>query len=223
LVKAYAQTPELQQIANLVIIVRGMEDPLHEHANAQAEESTILDEIVRLSTIHNLWGKISAFSLDGQDELAAGYRYLALHGSVFTLTALYEPFGLAPLEAIVAGLPGVVTKNGGPSESLYDAQSGREYGVLIDPADPQDISRGLLLVLSEPKKWHYYHDSGIQRVHDHYTWRQTAQGYLAELENILARREAYSHRHGIPIPRYFQYPTPENEINLDNLAHIYFG
>ncbi|MCL7454734.1 MAG: glycosyltransferase, partial [Anaerolineae bacterium] len=67
-----------------------------------------------------LWGKVSAFSLNSQQELASAYRYLSKRRSVFALTALYEPFGLAPLEAMAAGLPAIVTQNGGPSESLYE-------------------------------------------------------------------------------------------------------
>ncbi len=43
--------------------------------------------------------------------------------------ALYEPFGLAP-RLPSCGLPLVVTRNGGPSESLSDG--GTDFGVLVD-------------------------------------------------------------------------------------------
>jgi sucrose-phosphate synthase len=223
LVQAYAQSQDLQRTANLVMVVRGLEDALHDRGTARGEERAILDEIVGLMDAHALWGKISAISLSGQDELAACYRYLAQRGSVFALTALYEPFGLAPLEAIAAGLPGVITKNGGPSESLFDASSGEEYGVLVDPSDPQDIARGLLKVLANPQKWRSYHDAGIQRVYDRYTWRRTAEGYLRELERILALRAAEAERPRLPIPGYFTHPEAENDIGLKDLAQVYFS
>ena len=118
LVEAFAQSGELHERANLAIVVRGMEDPLREHGKLTSSEGAILDEAIGIVEENNLWGKITAFSLNSQQALAAGYRYLAQRQSIFCLTALYEPFGLAPLEAMAAGLPAVVTKNGGPSESL---------------------------------------------------------------------------------------------------------
>ncbi len=223
LVQAYAQSQELQRTANLVMVVRGLEDPLRYRGAARDEERAILDEIVYLMDAHALWGKISAISLSGQEELAACYRYLAQRGSVFSLTALYEPFGLAPLEAIVAGLPGVVTKNGGPSESLFDAGSGEDYGVLVDPSDPQDIACGLLKVLADPQKWQSYHDAGIQRVYDRYTWRRTAEGYLREVERIITLRAAEAERPKLTIPEYFTHPDVKNNIGVNDLAQVYFS
>ncbi|MDP0881292.1 glycosyltransferase, partial [Klebsiella variicola] len=58
--------------------------------------------------------------------------------------------GLAPLEAMACGLPAVVTKNGGPSESLKD--SNNEYGVLVDPTDVDDIKDGLLSLLGPERR-----------------------------------------------------------------------
>ena len=214
LVLAYAGSPELQAVANLGIVVRGMVDPLRDYSQARGEERAILEEIAGIVDKHDLWGKVSAFSLSGQDELAAAYRYLSRRRSVFCLTALYEPFGLAPLEAIAAGLPGVVTANGGPSESLYDAATQTEYGVLVDPAEPADIARGLLKAVVDPLRWQSYHDAGIRRVHDKYTWQRTAEGYEGAIQRILSRYE--------PIPRYFSQPD-RYSLPVDELARIYFG
>ena len=212
LVEAFAYSQRLQRQANLAIIVRGMADPLREHSQLTAGESAILDDVVGKIEKHGLWGKITAFPLNSQTELAAGYRYLAQRRSVFALTALYEPFGLAPLEAMAAGLPAVVTKNGGPSESLFDAATGTTYGALVDPVCPKDIARGLLEVTGDSQRWRTYHDAGIQRVHDTYTWQRTAEGYLSVIESILARRE--------PIPAYFRNPTV-GDISTALLASLY--
>ena len=212
LVEAFAHSQRLQNQANLGIIVRGMDDPLRKHSQITPTERAVLDQCVNIVDQYDLWGKITAFPLNSQAELAAGYRYLAERHSVFALTALYEPFGLAPLEAMAAGLPAVVTKNGGPSESLFDAATGTAYGVLVDPVDAQDIARGLLEVVGDANQWQYYHDAGIRRVHDAYTWQRTAAGYLSVIEQILDRLE--------PIPAYFRDPGA-GDISADLLASAY--
>ena len=104
---------------------------------------------------------------------------------MFALTALYEPFGLAPLEAAAAGLAVVATRNGGPSESLIDEDG--EYGVLVDPADPHDIAAGLERALGD--EWGKLAAAGRQRVHDRYTWDRTAEGYLAAVERAVQPTE----------------------------------
>ena len=48
-------------------------------------------------------GLVSMFALRSQGQLAAAYRFFSSQRSVFALTADYEPFGLAPLEAMAAG------------------------------------------------------------------------------------------------------------------------
>ena len=148
--------------------------------------------------------------------MAACYRYLAQHRQgIFCLTASYEPFGLAPLEAMAAGLPAVVTKNGGPSESLQD-EDGR-YGILVDPHDPSDIAAGLVLLTRDEAAWKAMQQAGMQRVADRYTWQQTAQGYLRVIRGIL---DADGDRL-YPIPSYFQTPA-HDDIDPAWLGELYY-
>ncbi len=217
LVKAFAESTELQEAANLAIAIRGLEDPLRHYDDLSGEEKPIMDEIINLINKHNLWGKTTAFPLNGQDELAAAYRQLAIKHSVFALTALYEPFGLAPLEAMSCGLPAVVTKNGGPSESMIEGD--RQFGVLVDPSDPMDVARGLLEAVSSVEKWAELQDAGIERVISKYTWDRTAEGYLRVLEEV---QESESLSRESVIPAWFTDPSPENEIPLETLSNLYF-
>jgi sucrose-phosphate synthase len=219
LVRAFAQSQELQQLANLAIVVRGLDNPLQQRDQLRGEEREILDEIGRLLDAHALWHTVTSFPLNSQPELAAAYRLAARRHSVFALTATYEPFGLAPLEAMSCGLPAVVTRNGGPAESLYDRQSKTEYGVLIDPTVPDEIARGLRKVLAPKESWRYYHQAGIDRVVSRYTWARTAAGYLA----VLAEERADPSIQGaLTIPAYFTRPTPENRIDISVLTQLYF-
>jgi len=221
LVRAFARSDALQEQANLVFITGALDDPLREDGEASSDERQVLAEIRQVVDQNDLWGKISAFGLQGQPALAACYRFLAARGSVFALTAHYEPFGLAPLEAAAAGLPVVVTQNGGPSESLREGET--EYGVLVDPADPEDIARGLERLLGDAATWEAFAQRGRQRVLDRYTWERTAQNYLAVIKGIVAAPEARRPEKLLPIHPYFHDARPENDVTLDELKALYFA
>jgi sucrose-phosphate synthase len=217
LVEAFASS-ELQTAANLAIVVRGLDDPLNAYGTLSEGERRIMDRIRARMDEVGLWGKVTAFPLNSQLELAAAYRVLAGRGSVFALTALYEPFGLAPLEAMSCGLPAVVTQNGGPSESLREGE--REFGVLVDPADPEDIARGLVRALGPGEAWARLQAAGRERVLSRYTWERTAEGYLRVLDEIVSKPPDQER---VPIPPFFTTPAPENDVPLAELAGLYFG
>lgn len=215
LVRAFAKSAELRSHANLAIVVRGLDDPLHDYGSLSENERAIMDQITTLMDEADLWGCVTGFPLNSQAELAAAYRVLALRRSVFALTALYEPFGLAPLEAMSCGLPAVVTENGGPSESMLEGA--REFGVLVDPTDPQDIASGLLRVVGSESSWKVFQGAGIERVQARYTWDRTAEGYLDVLRAIQSEAIGTS---AIAIPEYFIHPDQAN-IPLAWLKELY--
>ncbi|BAY23183.1 group 1 glycosyl transferase [Calothrix sp. NIES-2100] len=222
LVQAFAMSPTLQERANLMLITGGLDDPLREEASDSIAEE-VLAPIREVIKENDLWGKVSAFGLSdqSQESLAAAYRFMVKHRSVFALTALYEPFGLAPLEAAVAGLPVVATKNGGPSESFQ--QGNKEYGVLVDPEDPADIARGLERLLCDAQEWEYFAQAGQQRVLKKYTWESTAENYLTLLEQILSSSETRPRAELLPIHPYFLNPQSQTDVSLEELGELYFG
>jgi sucrose-phosphate synthase len=222
LVQAFAISPTLQERANLMLLTGGLDDPLREEASDSIAEE-VLAPIREVIKENDLWGKISAFGLSdqSQESLAAAYRFMVKRRSVFALTALYEPFGLAPLEAAVAGLPVVATKNGGPSESLR--QGNKEYGILVDPEDPADIARGLERVLCDAQEWDYFAQAGQQRVLKTYSWESTAENYLTLLEQILSLPETRPHAELLPIHPYFRNPESQTDVSLEELSDLYFG
>jgi sucrose-phosphate synthase len=222
-VQAFAISQTLQERVNLVLLTGGLDDPLREEANDDLAEQAVLAPIRQVVEENDLWGKISAFGLSdtGQESLAAAYRFMAKRGSVFALTALYEPFGLAPLEAAAAGLPVVATQNGGPSESLGEGD--REYGVLVDPADPADIAKGLERLVCDQKEWEHFAQAGRERVLSSYTWETTAENYLSAIEQMLSSPEGRRPPELLQIHPYFRNPQPETDISLEELSRIYFG
>jgi sucrose-phosphate synthase len=215
LVLAFAHSAELQAAANLLLVVHGLEDLRH-GMGLLPEEQPIMDGIVATCEAANLWGMVAGCSLENQNELAAAYRHLAKRRSVFAMPALYEPFGLAPLEAIAAGLPACVTRFGGPSESLRDKNTNTEYGVLVDAADPRAIAEGLLRLVGPNNHWQQFRDVGRHHVLTRYSWEATARSYLEVLEDVA--KPAHQHSGLLPIPTYFTAPGPDTDIGIEVLG-----
>jgi sucrose-phosphate synthase len=201
-VRAYAKSKELQEMANLVIFVRGLKNGFEDINKLSEKEKKIIGEIKRIVEDHNLYGKVSLFDVPGQEELASAYRYFVRKKSVFVLSAFYEPFGLAPIEAAAVGLAVVATKNGGPMESFDKGK----YGVLIDPFDIKDIEKGILDGL---KNFDKYSELGKKRVLENYTWRITAERYLKNIEEYL--KNPIKKKDYLKIPGYFF--NEKNEID----------
>jgi len=216
LVRAFSRSEHLRAAANLAVVVRGLDDPLHEFDKLGEDERAIMAQIAAYIDDEGLWGVVTGFPLNSQLELAAAYRVLANRRSVFALTARYEPFGLAPLEAMSCGLPVVVTKKGGPTESLVEGD--REFGILVDPEDPYDIAEGLLRILRSAETWEEFRDSGRERVIARYTWARTAEGYEQVLREISADDDPIP---AVDIPTYFTHH--EVGFSLETLSDVYFG
>jgi sucrose-phosphate synthase len=234
LVEAFADSPTLREAANLVILTGSLENPLEDYSAAKDDERAVLDPLMEIIDRAGMRGEVSMFALRGQRALAAAYRHLAHRRSVFALTALYEPFGLAPLEAMAAGLPAVVTKFGGPSESMREGDE--EYGILVDPTDPEDVGAGLHALTSNPEVWERYARAGYGRVLARYTWERTAEGYLKAISGEM--RDAVEVREGdapdpalangsrspgrLPIPSYFTDPASGEGVSLEALDELYY-
>jgi len=188
LVQAWTENQNLRASANLMIIIRGTENPLREWKSTFSGEARIIfSELVQLIEQHNLHDCIAGIELINQNELANCYRYLANNmQGIFALTALFEPFGLAPLEAMACGLPTVVTKNGGPSESLV--KNGMKLSMLIDPQNPKDIANAILSLLDK-RYWNKMRVDGLAYVNEKYNWRQTANCYHNEFLSILENKQ----------------------------------
>ena len=173
-VKAYAENAALRERAALVLCVRGLDDPDKDIANLGGAEQIVLREILDVIDAAGMRERVYFLNIGSQLELAATYRYFARRGSVFALTSFYEPFGLAPIEAAATGLAPVATNNGGPTEIFADGS-----GVLVDPFSAEEIADGLLDGLSRHAA---LSKAAIKRVQETYTWRQTAEGYLAVID-----------------------------------------
>lgn len=198
-VEAFAKNALLRSRANLLLLLPGGPDALRcpEEAFRQGSvEYTIASQLQILSKTHGLQGQVVVAGLENtQQQLAAMFRFVSGNNrrGVLASVSLFEPFGLLPLEAAYAGLPVVVGDRGGVVESLRQKLpdgSFQECAVFVNPFDADDISRGLVRMISSAGVWERCRDAGRRRVERFYTWPSAAKRYIDIVQSVLL------HEHG---------------------------
>lgn len=130
----------------------------------------LLDEIEELG----LDGKLILTGFVDEEFLPALYS-----GSEgFVCVSLYEGFGLPFLEAMACGAPVIASNTSSIPEVVGDA------GLLVDPLDPDDISRGMERVASSAKLRDELREKGLKRA-SRYTWDRVAEQVLELYEEVL--------------------------------------
>ncbi len=104
-----------------------------------------------------------------ETELAAHYAA----ASLYVHTGRAESFGLAVLEACMAGRPVVAVAEGGPCEILKDG----ETGFLVKP-EPAELAAKINYLLSHPDCAHRMGQAGAVWVTSRYTWQQGAEDFF---------------------------------------------
>jgi glycosyltransferase involved in cell wall biosynthesis len=103
--------------------------------------------------------------------------YLYAGAKLLTLPALYEGFGLPPLEAMACGVPVVVSGVSSLPEVVGDA------GRLVDPNSVESIAEGLLDVLMNSNlRWQMI-EKGLERAKQ-FTWENTARKTLEVFKSL---------------------------------------
>ncbi|MGM0567838.1 MAG: PfkB family carbohydrate kinase [Elusimicrobiota bacterium] len=219
IIKAYGESETLQEKSNLVIVTKGYQNPLADYKKLpKTSEKKVLLDLISLIDQYSLRGKVSMISIEKQQNLAHMYRLFAKRQSVFCLAALYEPFGLAPLEAIASGLPVVVTKFGGPAESLREGD--QEFGLLVDPTNTDELAGALYSLINSKPAWESFVERGYRRILDKYTWSKTAFSYIENINEVLGKKKEIS-IFDIPINPYFISPDEELKPGVQVLEDLY--
>ena len=92
--------------------------------------------------------------------------------SVLVHPALYEGFGLTPLEAMTCGTPVIVSNVSSLPEVVGDA------GLLVAPEDVEHMAVSMWRVLKNPEKQQELREKGLQRAKN-FSWARTAKQTLA--------------------------------------------
>jgi len=184
LVEAYGQSPELQQLANLVIIAGNRDDIADMDAGAQ----DVLTGILMAIDQFDLYGKVAFPKHHRSDEVPGLYRLAALSKGIFINPALTEPFGLTLIEAAACGVPIVATEDGGPIDIIGNCKN----GLLVDPLDREAIADSLCEILQDEKRWQQYADSGLSGVRRHYSWQAHVEKYLDVIQPLVEQTQSVS-------------------------------
>jgi hypothetical protein len=75
----------------------------------------------------------------------------------------------------------------------------------------------LLRLLRSETEWQRIQQAGLARVHEKYTWEQTAQGYEQVFQDIIRENGNSAEARALPIAKYFFDPSEENRDLISSL------
>ncbi len=97
---------------------------------------------------------------------AAQLEALFLSANLFVLPSLYEPFGIAPIEAMLYGLPALVTDAWALRETVQPGINGD----LVAKGSVDDLAGRLIALLSDPARLAVMGRKGRELALANYTW-----------------------------------------------------
>ena len=103
---------------------------------------------------------------------------------VAVLPSLWEPFGLAALEAMAVGTPVIATRTGGLPEFIDHGRNGQ----LVPPGDAEALAEALGILLANPEKARAMGLAGQETVEGGFTARHLAQAYEAIYDRLVESR-----------------------------------
>ena len=114
---------------------------------------------------------------------AAKLLELLNKGTLFVLPSLYEPFGVAALEAMLFRMPVIATNNWSFPDFVTSAT-----GLLLDrPADEKEIAEKMDTYLSDPARSEESGNAGREMVLRRYTWDRVVATIQREISAPLKR------------------------------------
>jgi starch synthase len=100
--------------------------------------------------------------------------------TLFVLPSLYEPFGIAPLEAMLYQLPAVVTNAWALSEFVNPGVNGE----LVDKGSSDDLAKTLIQLLANPDRLATMGQKGREMVLSRYTWPSVVSRMAAVVRTL---------------------------------------
>lgn len=107
-------------------------------------------------------GKLNRY----EEEDAIKFQDIMKRSSLFVMPSTYEPFGIAPLEAMSYRIPCVVSDGWALPEIVLD----RLCGELVPIKNSEVLSNIIIDLLKNPDKLKFYGENGRKHVESNFTW-----------------------------------------------------
>jgi len=178
LIDAYGKSKQLQAIANLAVFA-GIRQDIE---SMPENEQRVLTDMLLAMDRYDLYGKM-AIPKDHNSEFEVPelYRLAAASRGIFVNSAFIELFGLTAIEASAAGLPFVVTENGGPQDIVENCKS----GLIVDVNDQEALTDAMLRMLTDSDFWQECSTNGVNLVRKYYSWKTHCGRYLECLKEVV--------------------------------------
>ena len=119
----------------------------------------------------------------GVPEQAAKLDSLFRSSSLFVMPSLYEPFGIAPAEAMAYSLPCVVTNRW----ALPEIVQGGLTGELVECGSWEHLADVLARLLLQPDTLAKYGRAGRLRVQEEFTWSRVVDRMISAIDRMEAK------------------------------------
>lgn len=115
----------------------------------------------------------------GDPADAARLEALFRDATLFVMPSLYEPFGIAPLEAMCHGIPALVSDRWALPEIVV---AGR-HGENVPPGDWEQLAETVDKLLGDPARLEAYGRQGRRHALENFTWDRVAERLAQALES----------------------------------------
>jgi sucrose-phosphate synthase len=200
IIDIFSSSNQLKEKVNIIIGTRGFHEKNPMEVYEKKEDSSFICELIKKIKNNKLNGKVMFVNLEGQDQLSGLYRYYSqIPGSFFVLPTKFEPFGLAPFEAISTGLPVLISKRAGAREKLFDIE---KCAYIIDPRNHESSKETIKKAIKNTKKWFELKFRGLNLARE-LTWESTAKKYLERMNFMIKKPIQEEYYKKLVIPKYF--------------------
>jgi len=184
---AHNGTTRLLSVAHLVkrkrhdVVLRALAllDPAHRPEYLVVGDGPCREPLERLASELGVADRVRFLGQLPNSEAVAQ----ALACDLFVLPGVEEPFGVAFVEAMAAGLPAIGSRGEGGPEDIAAAGQGM---VLVAPDDPGALAAEIKRLISDPAELRRLGAAARETVAAHFTWErcgvETLAAYRAALE-----------------------------------------
>jgi len=177
----------LTERSGLDVIVRAMADvPRCEllivggPPRAQLSKEPVYRDLVRLASQLRVADRVVFTGQVSRARMPALLR----SADLLVHAALYEPLGMAPLEAMACGTPVMAAAGGSHQDAIVDGTT----GVLVRPGRPALLARRIRQLLASPMLLQGYGIAAADRARARYSWERIGRETLAAYERSLRRQ-----------------------------------